>query len=148
MLIIFFCIFARLKRCFAFGRNVKNIFLFENKSAYIQVLIDSRKVEDVRIIEDVMLLQHIENLENRILQYQKSLADTINDTINDTVNHKQQQLLNLISEQPHATYGEYAVQLKVSRATIARNIKALISKELIKRIGPDKIGFWTIVQEQ
>ena len=45
----------------------------ENKGAYIQALIDSREVENVGIIEDVMMLQHIENLESRILQYQKSL---------------------------------------------------------------------------
>lgn len=45
----------------------------ENKGAYIQALIDSREAENVGIIEDVMMLQHIENLESRILQYQKSL---------------------------------------------------------------------------
>ena len=115
----------------------------ENKGAYIQALIDSREAENVGIIEDVMMLQHIENLESRILQYQKSLDDTVN----DTVNQKQQQLLNLISEQPRATYDEYAVQLHLSRATIARNIKSLVVKGLIKRIGSDKSGFWEIKQK-
>ncbi len=117
----------------------------ENKGAYIQALIDSRDVDNVGIIADVMMLQHIENLESRILQYQKSINDTINDTVNDTVNDKLKQLLSLILEQPHATYEEYALQLKVSRATIARNIKSLISKGLIKRIGSDKNGFWKII---
>ena len=116
----------------------------ENKGAYIQALIDSREAENVGIIEDVMMLQHIENLESRILQYQKSLDDTVSDTVNDTVNQKQQKLLNLISEQPRATYDEYAVQLHLSRATIARNIKSLVAKGLIKRIGSDKSGFWEI----
>ena len=37
-----------------------------------------------------MMLQHIENLKARILQYQKSLSDTVNNIVNDTVNHKQQ----------------------------------------------------------
>ena len=117
----------------------------ENKGAYIQALIDSREAEDIAIIEDVMMSQHIENLESRILQYQKSLSDTVNNIVNDTVNHKQQQLLVLISEQPHATYDEYAMQLGVSRATVARNIKSFIAKGLIKRIGSDKNGFWEII---
>ena len=94
---------------------------------------------DKRLLDvfEVMMLQHIENLKARILQYQKSLSDT--------VNHKQQQLLVLISEQPHATYDEYAMQLGVSRATVARNIKSFIAKGLIKRIGSDKNGFWEII---
>ena len=50
----------------------------ENKGAYIQALIDSREAEDIAIIEDVMMSQHIENLESRILQYQKSLGDIVN----------------------------------------------------------------------
>ena len=29
--------------------------------------------------------EHIANLENRILQYQKTLNDTVSDTVNDTV---------------------------------------------------------------
>lgn len=62
----------------------------ENKGAYIQALIDSREAEDIAITEDVMMLQHIENLKVRILQYQKSLSDTVNNIVNDTVNHKQQ----------------------------------------------------------
>jgi Fic family protein len=48
----------------------------ENKGTYIQALIDSREAENVGIIEDVMMLQHIENLESRILQYQKSLDES------------------------------------------------------------------------
>ena len=88
-------------------------------------------------------LEHIENLESRILQYQKSLDDTVN----DTVNQKQQKLLNLLSEQPRATYDEYAVRLHFSRSTIARNIKSLVAKGLIKRIGSDKSGFWKITQK-
>ena len=62
----------------------------ENKGTYIQALIDSREAEDIAITEDVMMLQHIENLKARILQYQKSLSDTVNNIVNDTVNHKQQ----------------------------------------------------------
>ena len=50
----------------------------ENKGAYIQAFIDSREAEDIAIIEDVMMSQHIENLESRILQYQKSLGDIVN----------------------------------------------------------------------
>ena len=45
------------------------------------------KQEDSTIIQDVMLSQHITNLESRILQYQQSINDTVKSE-SDTVNCK------------------------------------------------------------
>ncbi len=47
----------------------------EDKGEYIQALIDSREKEDSTLIQDVMLAQHVANLENRILRYRKSMGD-------------------------------------------------------------------------
>ena len=66
---------------------IPSIVTKETKGEYIQALIDSREQEDSTIIQDVMLTQHITNLENRILQYQQSMNDTVkgeSDTVNDT----------------------------------------------------------------
>lgn len=52
---------------------VPSIVLKEGKIEYIQALIDSRENEDSTIVQDVMIAQHIANLENRITEYQKSL---------------------------------------------------------------------------
>lgn len=64
---------------------VPSIVTKEAKGEYIQALIDSRENEDSTIVQDIMLTQHIANLESRIIQYQKSLDDTVNDTASDTV---------------------------------------------------------------
>ena len=45
------------------------------KGEYIQALVDSRENEDSSIIQDVMMAQHIANLESRILQYRQSTED-------------------------------------------------------------------------
>lgn len=59
---------------------VPSIVTKESKGEYIQALIDSREQEDSTIIQDVMMAQHIENLEKRILQYQETTGDTGNIT--------------------------------------------------------------------
>ena len=53
---------------------ISSIVTKEGKSEYIQALIDSRETGDSTIIQNVMLAQHIANLESRILQYQQSIV--------------------------------------------------------------------------
>lgn len=55
---------------------IPSIVTKEDKGEYIQALIDSREKEDSSIIQDIMLSQHIANLEKRILQYHKSIGDS------------------------------------------------------------------------
>lgn len=45
---------------------IPSIVTKEAKNQYIQALINSREKEDSTIIQDVMLAQHIANLESRI----------------------------------------------------------------------------------
>ncbi len=125
---------------------VPSIVSKENKVEYIQALIDSREKEDSVIIQDVMMKQHIANLDKRILQYQNSVGDTVNETKSDTVKMKDtiKYLLSVIKEHPEYTYEEYAKTIGVGRATISRYIKKL-NGSVIKRIGADKNGYWEIV---
>ncbi len=126
---------------------IPSIVTRESKGEYIQALIDSRETEDSTIIQDIMMSQHIENLERRVLQYHKSLDGTANDTVNDTVKteDKATRLMTIIREHPEYTYEQYAEQLGVSRITIARYIKKLSGNKSIHRIGSDKDGYWEIL---
>lgn len=54
---------------------IPSIVTKEDKGEYIQALIDSRENEDSTIVQNVMMAQHIANLESRISQYQQSTAD-------------------------------------------------------------------------
>lgn len=126
---------------------IPSIVTRDNKAEYIQALIDTRENEDPAIIEDVMLKHHVQNLENRILQYHKSSADTANDTVSDTVKASTlQRLFAIIQEHPGYTYEQYAALLGVGRATIARNIKKLSETGSISRVGADKDGYWKILR--
>ena len=53
---------------------IPSIVTKESKHEYIQALIDSREMDDSTIIQDVMMAQHIANLEYRISQYRQSIG--------------------------------------------------------------------------
>ena len=118
---------------------IPSIVTKDAKGEYIQALIESREQENNTIIQDIMLAQHITNLESRILQYQQSINDTVNN-VNDTATR----LITLIKAHPEYTYDEYAKALNMGRATVARYIKKL-NGTVIKRIGSDKNGHWEII---
>lgn len=128
---------------------IPSIVTKESKGEYIQALIDSRDNEDSTIVQDTMMAQHIANLENRILQYQKTLNDTVNDTPTDTVknNGTTSRLISVIKEYPQYTYDEYAQVLGIGRATVARHIKKL-NGTVIRRVGSDKDGYWEFINEE
>ena len=91
---------------------IPSIVTKDAKGEYIQALIDSREQKDSTIIQDVMLAQHINNLESRILQYQQSINDTVNSE-SDTVNDTATRLITLIKAHPEYTYDEYAKVLNI-----------------------------------
>lgn len=122
---------------------IPSIVTKDAKGEYIQTLVDSREQEDSTIIQDVMLAQHITNLENRILQYQQSMNDTANNE-SDTVNDTATRLITLIKAHPEYTYDEYAKTLNIGRATVTRHIKKL-NGTIIKHIGSDKDGHWELI---
>lgn len=90
-----------------------------------------------------------------LLRLMQEDDDTVNDTVNDTVkavapqlSKSEQTVLNAISLYPNYSYEKLATYCQLSRPTIARTIKALQSREFIRRIGSDKTGHWEIVGKE
>ena len=78
--------------------------------------------------------------------------DTVNDTVNDTVktdpstlSKTEQTVLSAISSFPAYSYEKLAEYCHLSRPTIARVIKTLQRREVIRRIGSDKTGHWEVM---
>lgn len=65
----------------------------------------------------------------------------------DTTQKSTQRILDLIRENPYVTTQEMADSIGIIRRTIAKHIKSLQDKRIIKRIGPDKGGHWEVVEE-
>ncbi|MFA5858896.1 MAG: RNA-binding domain-containing protein [Elusimicrobiota bacterium] len=86
--------------------------------------------------------------------------DTVKDTVRDTVKVpekvtvkvpekvtvNQRKILVIIRRNRHVTIAELAIIVKMSDRKIKENLSKLKEKKLIRRIGPDKGGYWEIVK--
>ena len=136
---------------------VPSIVRKEDKGEYIQSLVDSRENDDSTIAQDVMLRQHIANLNHRVLQYQEN--DTVNapcDTVNDAVNTNNdtvtglkkslQKVYTAIQNNPKITHSEIMETLHISESTAKRTTRDLKKHGFIAREGSDKTGRWVILK--
>lgn len=57
----------------------------------------------------------------------------------------QRQILLLIAEHPHISKRELAERIGISTTAIDKNIKTLKNRGVLRRLGPDKGGFWEVV---
>ncbi|MDY4674212.1 MAG: Lrp/AsnC family transcriptional regulator [Treponema sp.] len=90
-----------------------------------------------------LLLGEKRQLRNRYmhLRFDKNLP--IN-TENLPINQVQQELLQLLQENPMYTYAELAQRVNRTRETVRVNLKKLQELGLIKRIGANKNGWWQV----
>ena len=118
-------------------------------------------IEDGLTIEGKPLRDHYEAVGHAkatqfdLLRLMREDDDTVNDTVNDTVkvgapqlSKTEQTVLDAISSYPDYSYEKLAAQCNLSRPTIARTIKTLQNRELIRRIGSDKTGHWEVVRKE
>lgn len=58
-----------------------------------------------------------------------------------------QKIIDLVTDDPYITTSKMADIIGVDRRNIARNIKILQNQGVIRRVGPDKGGFWEIISD-
>jgi len=58
-----------------------------------------------------------------------------------------QKILELITSNPYITIEDLAGNLGISDRGVKKNISKLKSDGLIRRIGPDKGGYWEIIKK-
>ena len=56
------------------------------------------------------------------------------------------QIIEILEITPTASYEDIAVQLGKARSTIAKQIGNLQKAGIIRRVGPDKGGYWEIIE--
>ncbi len=127
----------------------------EDKSAYIQALVDSREQESLEPFRNFMIGEHIKNLRTELENYRSSVqddpiklasatVDAISDPINKISDPINRRLFNLIRQNSGWTYSRYAEELGVSEATVKRRIGELKKAGVIRREGSNKTGHWIV----
>lgn len=132
----------------------------ECRAEYIQFLAQSQDQKDSSKFIDFMLKHHIENLEQQIMDYKKSMeADFTDDKekasvknrenfgVNDEKTEKTSvQIISLMKNNPNITSQEIAEKLNRSKRAVEMQIKKLREQGIIKRAGADKNGHWEVIE--
>ena len=76
-----------------------------------------------------------------------NVTEKVNTTENvtDASQKTSQKIIDLIKEDPYISTSKMAEIIGVDRRNIARNIKKLQEQSVVRRVGPDKGGFWEII---
>ena len=76
-----------------------------------------------------------------------NVTEKVNATENviDASQKTSQKIIDLIKEDPYISTSKMAEIIGVDRRNIARNIKKLQEQGVVRRVGPDKSGFWEVI---
>ena len=76
-----------------------------------------------------------------------NFTEKVNTTENviDASQKTSQKIIDLIKEDPYISTSKMAEIIGVDRRNIARNIKKLQEQGVVRRVGPDKGGFWEVI---
>lgn len=91
---------------------------------------------------------HINGNANDFIEFMLNIIDSslikITQKTTQKLNNNQIKILKYIKENPKITRNELASKLNISSDGVKYNIKKLIDKNVIERIGPDNGGYWNI----
>ena len=73
-------------------------------------------------------------------------TENVIDASQKTSQKTSQKIIDLIKEDPYISTSKMAEIIGVDRRNIARNIKKLQEQGVVRRVGPDKGGFWEVIQ--
>ena len=74
-----------------------------------------------------------------------NVTENVTDASQKTSQKTSQKIIDLIKEDPYISTSKMAEIIGVDRRNIARNIKKLQEQSVVRRVGPDKGGFWEVI---
>ena len=76
----------------------------------------------------------------------ENVTENVTGSVIDTSQKTSQKIIDLVREDPYISTSKMAEIIGIDRRNIARNIKKLQDQGVIRRVGPDKGGFWEIIE--
>ena len=97
-----------------------------------------------------LLLNEKHALHNREMHISGKFLSVQADPINDPIKleGREKQILDIVYENPSLTRVEMAKRIGCSESTVKRTLQKLIIRGVIKRIGSNKKGEWSIVYKK
>ncbi|MBR5984070.1 MAG: Fic family protein [Bacteroidales bacterium] len=134
--------------------------LKDDKSQYIQALIDSRENNDISIFIDCMTQLHARHLQTDIDQYILSMSDEedapeglkdkavekTREKSKETREKTREKIVMSIGQNPSITANELSKMLGITVKGVEWQLKQLKSQGVIRRVGADRGGYWEVVR--
>ena len=73
---------------------------------------------------------------------------SLNVGLNVGLNKTKKKVIGILLENPNSTSAELSEQIEVTTRTIERAFNSLQEKNIIKRIGSKRDGYWIIVKQK
>lgn len=136
---------SRWKKLFAWI-PVETIIKAHQKE-YYDVIAQSDANGDSTVFIEFMLRCLLDSVKQYTLD---KVTDKVTDKVADKVTDKsltrtEQNILNLISDNPNITISDICNKLKLSDSGVRKNLASLRKKSVIERVGANKNGYWKII---
>ena len=82
-----------------------------------------------------------------VFHYKKDVKTSQESTLKSTLKGTQKKILEIISENAYITIPKVAEQLNLNVRGVAKHFKSLQEQGFLRRVGPDKGGYWKVVEK-
>lgn len=111
----------------------------------ILLTLNERKTLVPFLLDDKERLCHLIVLDKQQVGSRSGHQAGLVERLADGLAESQHQILLLLTENPHISKRELAERIGISTTAIDKNIKTLKNREVLRRVGPDKGGYWEVV---
>lgn len=134
---------------FEFGLIPTKI-LNEDKEEYIKSLVATRENGDLSIFREFMTTTMIKNLTHDIAIYHQSMDDSGKSREKISIGGEKtlksrEKIIDLLSNDGNLTTAALAQTIGITAKAVEKHIAKLKAEGVLKRIGPDKGGYWKIL---
>ena len=121
--------------------------LKEDKGDYINALIATREADDITVFLNFMAGEMIKTLSADIEAFLKSMDEggEKSQPIVELKQKSREKILQMLKDHPNYSARKLAEIIGITPKAIEKHLAKLKTEGLIKREGPDKGGFWTVL---
>ncbi len=136
---------------FEFGL-IPTIIMKEDKEEYIKALVATREHEDLSIFRDFMTAMMARNLSHDIDAFCKSLDSGMGSGEKTQGSREKkvksrEKIISLLLQDGSLSAASLAGHIGITAKAVEKQLARLKAEGLIRRVGPDKGGYWQVLKE-
>lgn len=137
---------------FEFGLIPTKI-LKDDKEEYIKALVETRENENLSIFREFMTTTMVKNLTHDIKTYRESIEDIPESREKlkkgrEKKTKSGEKIIELLSQDNSLSAAALAERIGITSKAVEKHIAKMKTEGILKRVGPDKGGYWQVVEKE